>query len=137
MRLAGGGDLADRLLSPHSIETRTAYYGDLFRSPDQMMDEYDFRDLTPDQLALADELALEWLDRVAERPVGSANAEQSRLAFDIVREPKRPQTMGHGNALARGHKDARPRFLARPAGDVGGQEIRSHVLRAGLPLSDR
>lgn len=104
VRLAGRPDLADRLWPPRTrrdgIESRAAYYGDLFRAPDQMGSGDDLRDLTPGQTALAEVLALEWLDRIAERaPPGSADADQARLALDIVRNPERAQAMGRGNVL--------------------------------------
>jgi hypothetical protein len=71
VRLAGRGDLADRLWPPRSrpdsIDCRAAYYGDLFRSPDQQGAGDDLRDLSADQAALAEALALEWLERVDER----------------------------------------------------------------------
>ena len=65
VRLAGRPDLADRLWPPRSgpdvIECRAAYYGDLFRTPDQQGDAADMCELTPDQTAFAAGLALEWL----------------------------------------------------------------------------
>ncbi len=71
VRLAGRADLADRLWPPRTrpdgIESRVAYYGVLFRAPDQMGGGDDLRDLTPEQTVLAEALALEWLERVAER----------------------------------------------------------------------
>ena len=58
VRLAGRGDLADRLWPPRSrpdsIECRAAYYGDLFRSPDRMGAGFDLRDLTSEQATLAE-----------------------------------------------------------------------------------
>ena len=104
VRLAGRGDLADRLWPPRSrpdaIESRAAYYGGLFRAPDRMGAGEDPRDWTPEQAALAEALALEWLEHVAERaPAGSADAEQARRALDIAREPARAGAMGRGNVL--------------------------------------
>jgi hypothetical protein len=104
VRLAGRGDLADRLWPPRArpdaIECRAAYYGHLFRAPDRMGVGEDPRDWTPEQTALAEALALEWLEHVAERaPTGSADAEQARQALDIAREPARVGAMGRGNVL--------------------------------------
>jgi len=104
VRLAGRGDLADRLWPPRSrpdsIECRAAYYGGLFRAPDQQGTGEDPRDWTPEQTILAETLALEWLEHVAERtPAGSADAEQARLAFEIARDPARAGAMGRGNVL--------------------------------------
>ena len=118
VRLAGRGDLADRLWPPRSrpdsIECRAAYYGGLFRAPDQQGTGEDPRDWTPEQTALAEALALEWLEHVAERaPAGSADAEQARLALDIAREPARAGAMGRGNVLRQALKTlARVSWLA-------------------------
>ncbi|WZO98950.1 hypothetical protein EP7_000541 [Isosphaeraceae bacterium EP7] len=102
IRVAGRGDLADRIWPQRTwadgISCRVAYYGDLFRSPDQQGGGADLRDLTPEQTALADVLALEWLERVADRaPVGSQDADQARLALEIARESERVQAQGRGN----------------------------------------
>ena len=102
VRLAGREDIADRLWPPRSrpdaIDCRAAYYGLLFRSPDLQGAAEDLRDLTPEQKDLAEMLALEWLQRVAERsPSGSPDGAQARLTLDIAREPERAQAMGGGN----------------------------------------
>ncbi len=102
VRLAGRPDLADRLWPPRSrpdaIDCRAAYYGGLFRSPDQMGEGDDLRDLTPEQRDLAKTLSLEWLRRVAERsPSGSADGTQARETLDIAQNPQRAQAMGSGN----------------------------------------
>ena len=86
VRLSGHGDLADRLWPPRSrtdsIECRVAYYGGLFRSPDRQGAGDDPRDWTPEQTTLAETIALEWLERIAQRaPADSADAEQARLAL--------------------------------------------------------
>ena len=118
VRLAGRGDLADRLWPPRSrpdaIECRAAYYGGLFRAPDRQGAGEDPRDWTPEQTALAEALALEWLEHVAERaPAGSADAEQARLALDIARDPARAGAMGRGNVLRQALKTlARVSWLA-------------------------
>ena len=69
VRLAGSPELGDRLWPPRSrpdaIECRAAYFGDLFRSPDQMGTGVDLRDLTQEQATLAGVLALEYLERIA------------------------------------------------------------------------
>jgi hypothetical protein len=70
VRLAGRPDLADRIWPPRSrpdaIECRSAYYGDLFRTPDRQGVAADLRESTPEQATFADGLALEWLERIAE-----------------------------------------------------------------------
>src|SRR5258708_5045291 len=69
VRLAGRGELADQLwpLRSHldAVDCRSAYYGDLFRAPDQQGGEADFVDLAPEQARFAEGLALEWLERIA------------------------------------------------------------------------
>jgi hypothetical protein len=102
VRLAGRPDLADRLWPPRSrpdsIDCRAAYYGGLFRSPDQMGEGDDLRDLTPEQRDLAETLSLEWLERVAERVTsGSTDGAQARQTLDIAQNPERAQAMGSGN----------------------------------------
>lgn len=104
VRLAGGHDLADRMWPPRSrsdgIETRASYYGNLFRSPDQQGSADDLRDLTPDQMALAGELALEWLERIAARAaLESTDAIEAQQTIDIIREPEKAQAQGRGNVL--------------------------------------
>jgi hypothetical protein len=118
VRLAGRGDLADRLWPPRlrldAIECRAAYYGELFRTPDRQRVGEDPRDWTPEQTALAEALALEWLERVAERaPAESADAEQARLALDIAQAPARAGAMGLGNLVREAVKTlARVSWLA-------------------------
>ena len=72
------------------------------------------RDWTPEQTALAEALALEWLERVAERaPAESADAEQARLALDIAQAPARAGAMGLGNLVREAVKTlARVSWLA-------------------------
>jgi hypothetical protein len=102
VRLAGRPDLADRLWPPRSrpdaIECRSAYYGDLFRTPDQQGGATDIRELTPEQAAFAEGLALEWLERIAERaPASSADGAQARFALDLARDPEQVEAQGIGN----------------------------------------
>ncbi|MDG3007485.1 alpha/beta fold hydrolase [Paludisphaera mucosa] len=103
VRLAGRGDLADRLQFPTNdparIDVRVAYYGHLFRAPDVQGARDDLDDLTADQAALAAALLTEWLERVAERaPDESASAVQASRALDLVRDPEAVGAQGVGNA---------------------------------------
>jgi hypothetical protein len=102
VRLAGRGDLADRLWPPRSradsIDSRAAYYGALFRSADEQGADTGLEDLAPEQAALAGSLALEWLEHIADRaPAGSDDAAQARLTLDVVRQPERVGAQGRGN----------------------------------------
>ena len=67
VRLAGFPALADRLWrdssGPRAIETRMAYYGQLFLRPDVQGD--DSTELAADEQAFAEKLAEEWLSRAA------------------------------------------------------------------------
>jgi hypothetical protein len=158
VRLAGGGDLADRLWPPRSrpdsIDCRAAYYGDLFRSPDRQGAGDDLRDLSTDQAALAEALALEWLERVADRaPAGDPDADQARLALDIAREPEKAQAQGLGNVrrgviktlsrsplVARMGMGVAERFfntaLAQVSRYLTDEAIRTRARRAVLDLVD-
>ena len=69
VRLAGFPDIADSIwrnqVGPGSIDTRMAFYGNLFlKSGEQGVSS---GDLTIEQQKVADDLALEWLQRVAVR----------------------------------------------------------------------
>ena len=63
---------------------------------------------------MAEALALEWLEHVAERaPAGSTDAEQARLALEIARDPVGARAMGRGNVLRQALKTlARVSWLA-------------------------
>jgi hypothetical protein len=69
VRTAGFSDLADRLWraagTPGGVETRMAFYGNLFLAPGQQGDEAP--PFTPDEAELAEALALEWLRHAATR----------------------------------------------------------------------
>jgi hypothetical protein len=69
VRVAGFPDIADRIWrdagKPESIETRMAFYGSLFLTPDQQGD--DPGDFTPQEAELAEELGREWLEHAAAR----------------------------------------------------------------------
>lgn len=78
VRVAGFPEVADRMwrgaCKPESIETRMAYYGNLFLAPGQQGD--DPSDFTAQEAEFADALALEWLKRTAAR----ASKEKVRAA---------------------------------------------------------
>ncbi|WP_051088819.1 hypothetical protein [Lamprocystis purpurea] len=75
---AGFADVADRIwrcgAKPGGIETRIAFYGDLFLEPGQQGD--DPGDFTSAQSQFAEALAREWLGHVAER----ATKDKTRVA---------------------------------------------------------
>jgi hypothetical protein len=103
VRVAGGTKLADRLWPPRSrpdaIECRAAYYGNLFRSPDQM-GAVDLRNLTHEQATLAGAFALEYLERIAERASAeSTDSAQARSTLEILRDPEKAGAQGSGNVL--------------------------------------
>jgi hypothetical protein len=102
VRLTGRTDLADRLWPPRSrpdaIESRSAYFGDLFRAPNQQGGGFDLRGLTPEQATFAEGLALEWLERIAERALSSsADGAQAQFALDLARGSERVEAQGIGN----------------------------------------
>jgi hypothetical protein len=102
VRLAGFPAIADRLWRdgsrPGAIETRMAYYGQLFLRQDvQGVD--DPGDLSVDEQAFAEKLAEEWLTRAAaqaSRP-GEKQAASRELAY--VREQVGDQEQGIGAVL--------------------------------------
>ena len=115
VRLAGRPDLADRLWPPRSrpdaIECRSAYYGDLFRAPDQQGGAADLRELTPEQATFAEELALEWLERIADRtPASSRDGAQARFALDLAqdRNGSSPRTSATSSARSSRRSPATP-----------------------------
>jgi hypothetical protein len=119
IRVAGRPDLADRLRPPRSrpdaIDCRSAYYGDLFRTPDQQGGGDDLRELTPEQASFAEGLAVEWLDRIAGRaPESSPDGAQARFALELARAPKQVEAQGIGNVKRQILKTlARNSWLAR------------------------
>jgi hypothetical protein len=69
VRIAGFPDVADRIWrdrgKPGGIEARMAFYGHLFLKPGQQGD--DPGEFTPEESAIAEVLAMEWLRHAAER----------------------------------------------------------------------
>jgi hypothetical protein len=69
VRVARFPDIADRIWrdvgEPGNIETRMAFYGNLFLTPDQQGD--DPGDFTSEEAELAEALAREWLQHAADR----------------------------------------------------------------------
>ncbi len=99
VRLAGRADLADRLWPlrsrPDAIESRSAYYGDLFRTPDQQGGAADLRELTSEQATFAEGLALEWLKRITElAPASSGDGAPAHFALDVARNSEQIQPQG-------------------------------------------
>ena len=86
VRVAGFADVADRIWrdaeKPGSIETRMAFYGNLFLAPGQMGDDPD--DFTPEEAAFAETLAVEWLKHVAERATKEKARESGGREFAYV-----------------------------------------------------
>jgi hypothetical protein len=71
VRVAGYPALADRISRSRqpadAIEVRMGAYGDLFLTPGAQGSDHDLNDLGAEELALAEALAAEWLNRAAER----------------------------------------------------------------------
>jgi hypothetical protein len=142
VRLAGRPDLADRLWRPHSctnaIECRSAFYGDLFRIPDQMGGGADLRELTPEQVILAEGLALEWLERIAGRtPESSSDGAQARFALDLAREAAGVEVQGSGNIMRQILKTlARNSWFARVGMTLAEQFVVTALVQVTRYLSD-
>jgi hypothetical protein len=142
VRLAGRPDLADRLWPPRSrpdaIECRSAFYGELFRTKDRQGGADGLRELTPEQAAFAEGLALEWLERIAERaPASSADGAQARFALDLARDPKQVEAQGIGNVERQILKTlARNSWLARVGMAVAERFVVRALIQVTRYLSD-
>ena len=79
VRKAGFSEIADRLWrnrsEPRGIDTRMAFYGHLFLRPGQQGSATE--ELTVDEDAVAEQLALAWIERAAAR---SCNRKETRIA---------------------------------------------------------
>jgi hypothetical protein len=80
VRTAGFPEIADRLYrhrsGPDGIDTRMAFYGDLFLEGDQQGLEP--AELSPPEHALAEQLAMEWTVRAASRPADEKSRRAAR-----------------------------------------------------------
>ncbi len=80
VRVAGFPEIADRIWrrsgAPGGIETRMAFYGDLFLIPGQMGD--DPGDFTSEETVFAEALAREWLQHAADRASKGKSREIAR-----------------------------------------------------------
>jgi hypothetical protein len=86
VRTAGFSDVADRIrgdaAKPASIETRMAFYGNLFLTPGQQGD--DPGEYTAEESEFAEALAVEWLKHAAERATKSKVREVSGRELTYV-----------------------------------------------------
>lgn len=142
VRLAGRPDLADRLWPPRSrsdaLESRSAFYGDLFRTRGQQGGGLDLRDLTTEQAPLVEELALEWLERIVARsPTGSREAAQAQFALDLARGPGKIEAQGFGNVMRQILKTlARNSWIARVGPAIAERFVLAALAQATRYLSD-
>jgi hypothetical protein len=142
VRLAGRTDLADRLWPvrscPDAIESRSAYYGDLFRTPDQQGGAADLRQLTPEQATFAEGLALEWLARITERaPASSADGAQAQFALDLAWNSEQIQPQGIRNLERQILKTlARNSWLARVGMTLAERFLVTALIQVTRYLSD-
>ncbi|HVV19953.1 MAG TPA: hypothetical protein VHF06_10990 [Pseudonocardiaceae bacterium] len=85
VRSAGDGDLADRLWrtgQPGRIDTRMAFYGDLFRTAGRQ--GTDTTPITGPAGELAEALAIEWLRRAATRAASAADRAEAEHAIAVL-----------------------------------------------------
>jgi hypothetical protein len=117
VRIAGFPDLADQLYrlrgTPNGIDTRMAFYGDLFRSHGQQ--GLTPADLTAPELALAENIATEYLERAAHRSTDPRTSKPATQELAYLKE-------GSGEAQGRGavvrsaiNSLSRLRWFAMPA----------------------
>jgi hypothetical protein len=100
VRTAGFPEVADRLWrnvgNPGGIETRMAFYGDLFLKSGQQGD--DPGDYTAAEAELAEALAVEWLTRTAERATKQKVREAGRRELAYVTK-QMGEEQGHGSVI--------------------------------------
>jgi hypothetical protein len=87
IRSAGYGALADALRRD-PLTVRMAFYGDLFRTQDQQGDDVE---LTPEQWGVAEPLAREWLDRLAERGTRASDRQLADQERELLDQPGETQ----------------------------------------------
>jgi hypothetical protein len=101
VRLAGFPAVADGLWrdrsGPGAIETRMAYYGQLFLRPDVQGD--DPGELSPDEQAFAQQLAEEWLTRAAAQASRPDVKQTATRELAYVRQQVGDQEQGIGAVL--------------------------------------
>jgi hypothetical protein len=100
LRIAGYPDLADRLWRERpvkgGIEARMAFYGNIFLEPGHM--GLDPGELTPEQQALAEQLAHAWLERAASD--ASDPRQRHEAGMELARLDATPaEVQGTGAAL--------------------------------------
>jgi hypothetical protein len=88
IRSAGYGSVADALRRD-PLTVRMAFYGDLFRTRDQQGIED--VDLTPEQWAVAEPLAREWLARLAERGTRATDRQLADQERELLDQPGETQ----------------------------------------------
>ncbi|MFD2474773.1 hypothetical protein [Amycolatopsis silviterrae] len=136
IRIAGRPDFADlvwRDVRPGRVETRVAFYGDLFLAADRQGEN---DELPPEVADLAAALAIEWAEEVAERGSRDADRIRVRHALDAARgDLVDAQGLGAGlrpvlNALSR----IRP--MAALGEAVAGKLLRTAIIQVSRYLTD-
>jgi hypothetical protein len=101
VRKAGFGDIADRIwrhgVGTDKIETRMAFYGNLFLRTDQQGD--DPEDLTVEEKGLAEKLAEEWLERAAKRASKPTERQLAVAELAYVRHEIGTEEAGWGESV--------------------------------------
>src|SRR5260221_4869599 len=101
LRNAGFSEIADRVwrdrAGPAGIDTRMAFYGDLFAQKDQQGD--DPGDLTAEEQARAEELAHQWLMRAACRASKPKEKHVAVAELAYVRSEVGKEEAGPGKAI--------------------------------------
>jgi hypothetical protein len=133
IRNAGFASLADLIWRGRGglgdIETRMAFYGHVFHRPNSHDSSRDT--LSPQQAAIAEGLALEWLERAAERSTGEADRRiaAGRLSFvrSQINQPSRGAkavarpaviALAHLNCIAQVGAGIAERFVVRALNQV-------------------
>jgi fructose-specific component phosphotransferase system IIB-like protein len=139
VRTAGYPDLADRIWRSHTgpgaIETRMAFYGNLFLRPDQQGTEAE--ELSDANAQLAEQLAEEWLERAATQASHQKTKQTAVRELAYVRHQIGKEEAGGGAAARLAINSlARLRWFAVPGMAFAERFVKSALTQVTQYLTD-